>query len=103
MKDDKLHPRITIALTVTFHFTHRMALLGGANMMVICQRIVEDLVHLTEEIIQLESIHSYRGRQEQVAANRHRLYLRQKICVLVAATTLLLHHMAQFQERSNEA
>ena len=90
MKEDKLkHPRITIALTLTFPFSHRMAL-ERANMMVICQRIREDLARLREEMVQLESIHSYNGRQQQFGAN---LSLQHDIIVLEDVTARLLHKL----------
>ena len=63
-------------------------------MVVICQRIVEDLARLREEMVQLESIHSYNGRRQQFGARLHRRYLLQRyIIVLEDVTARLLHKL----------
>ena len=72
-------------------------------MVVILQRIVEDLVRLREETVHLESIHSYSRRREQVYAFEHQRYLLRTICSLLGETAELLRELAYGQSMYDEA
>jgi DNA-binding IclR family transcriptional regulator len=71
--------------------------LARANMVVICQQIVEDLARLREETVQLESFHSYSCRQEQGYAVRHQRSLLRTIRSLLEETAELLHELTHGQ------